>query len=376
MNRRTRASGTSGRGYLATLPKTYLDDNSRVPEHLKSVGAPEAWAAGYRGDWVGVAIVDTGIDIREGHARRHLNFPPRKEPLAILQSWDTDLTTYGFKRVVSGMSFTRTEERRRYIDEFGHGTKVATIVGGRPGFDGVVGMVPQVRLLNFKVADRNGLVSEKEALQQAVEEICKDRDRQGIRVVLFALDSKVWIERPTGGMLKRLADEELVAVIAASDTPRSAQKMRPDPRDIDSSTTHPGRLALDLTPSLRNILVVAGHRGRYLEERLTDTSNFGKETVHLAAPALEVPTASPMAPTLVNGTSAAAALVAGAAAMVAGKHREWSAERVCECVCGLSRMSKGLDGKVKYGALDLRNILDVVEKLESSEPFKETAKER
>jgi subtilisin family serine protease len=320
-----------------------LPDN-RLPRHLHDIKALAAWEAGYRGHDVGIAIVDSGIDMLEGNARRHLNDYPADEPLAVNQTWaGSKPYDYTRERVFLGGTFTHSTDRREFIDEFGHGTKMATIVGARPGFDGVAGLVPQVRLYNYRVANRDGVVTEG-ALRAVVEAIHDHARSLGIRVALFALDANVWrTESETTDLLRLLDEADLVTVVAASDT-------YPDGIDIDNLKSHPSWCARNL----KTVLIVAGYGGK--EGDLSPSSNFGKERVHLAAPARGVTAASPLAPMPVYGTSAAAALVAGAAALVAGADPAASAAETCKRVCALTRPA-GLKGtKLVYGVLDLSGL--------------------
>ncbi len=99
--------------------------------HLDAVHAPKAWSRGYVGDLdTTVAIFDTGIDIREGAARRSMGDdvePPRVQP-----GWEPDRCTW--------------------FDDVGHGTSVASLVGGRyVATLNPRGIAPCVSLANFKI---------------------------------------------------------------------------------------------------------------------------------------------------------------------------------------------------------------------------------
>lgn len=334
--------------------RQYLLTDNRLPAHLRNMGAPAVWRAGWRGEGVGIAIVDTGVDMLEGYARRHLHTLPSREDLAVNPSWDDVVGNYWRRRVPWGRSFAPSRDRRGFIDEFGHGTKMAAIVGARPGFDGVVGLVPRGKLYNFRVVDWKGRVA-KGALLGASARIVRNRERHSLRVALFALDEQVW-EREGCAAVKQLLRDldgaDVVTVVAASDS-------RPSGRDIDRLGSHPGRLARDL--GLGSVLVVAAHDGATPgQECLTTWSNYGRETVHLAAPGREVAAASPMGPIPAFGTSAAGALVAGAAALVAGDGR-LSAAEVCKWICEHVRKAPSLKDKtVTGGVLDLAGLVKKV----------------
>lgn len=95
-----------------------------IPWGVERVRAPQVHSAGYKGNAVKVAILDTGI---------RLNHP--------------DLTVYG------GYDATGTGS---YNDDNGHGTHVAGTVAALDNTVGVLGVAPAVRLYSVKVLDRNG----------------------------------------------------------------------------------------------------------------------------------------------------------------------------------------------------------------------------
>jgi len=310
-------------------PKDFL--KAELPEHLGKIHVKAAWEEDYLGGDVGVAIVDSGIDIREGYARGHLN-----------RLKDETTNTYYDQRVYLGGDFTSSHEYRPYVDEFGHGTKMAAIIGARPGYDGVVGIVPEVRLFNYKVANADGNIKIAD-LQNAVEKLLRQREEERIRVALFALDEEVWRKDPEAvqEMMKALDASGILSVVAASDSRK----------DLDASSTHPAGMKLPL------VIVVAAHNR---EDSLTPDSSWGKETVHLAAPGRGVASASPMAPVPAYGTSAAAAIVAGVAALLFAKHPQRTAAWVHDHLRSLVRAVPNLQGKtVTGGALDLAKIAQI-----------------
>lgn len=103
-----------------------------LEQSVPKIKAPEVWAAyGTRGKDVVVAIIDTGIDYNHpalggGFGAGH--------------------------RVMGGWDFVNNDADP--IDDAGHGTHVAAIVGGNGG--GITGVAPEVSFLAYKVLDANG----------------------------------------------------------------------------------------------------------------------------------------------------------------------------------------------------------------------------
>lgn len=124
----TDATGETARA--AGTAKLWLDELAEVSldESVPMVGAPDAWAAGYDGTGITVAVLDSGID-------------------------DTHPDLAG--QVVGAQDFTPEPDA---TDTNGHGTHVAGILAGTGSASGggYTGVAPGARLLNGKVCDRFG----------------------------------------------------------------------------------------------------------------------------------------------------------------------------------------------------------------------------
>lgn len=112
------AKPTAGSGGTTTPPPQV------VPEGVKRIAAAPTDALGYNGSGVGVAIVDTGLDLK------HADLP------------------------VSSLSFFAYGKSAQ--DENGHGTHVGGIVGAKDNTRDVVGVAPGVKLYSVKVLNRQG----------------------------------------------------------------------------------------------------------------------------------------------------------------------------------------------------------------------------
>lgn len=318
---------------------------NRLPSHLQSINVMKAWQADARGSEAGIAIIDSGIDMRESYARKHLN------DLKSDQEGGPD------KRVYKGGVFLSPGASQNLFDEYGHGTKIASIVGARPGFvakygySGVVGIVPEtVRMFNYKVVDQSGHTS-PDSVKRAVKAIVNKRGGKVIRIALFALDAKVWEDdiQIAKEVFKMLHEKNILSIVAASDT-------APEGRDLAEVDEHPANFGFS------SVLVVAAHDREGGVDKLTPDTNYGANHVHLVAPGRHVACAAPLAPSISHGTSAAAAIVAGAAALLLSKNLNKEAAWVHDKLCQLTRNIKPENGRaVMTGALDLTNITDFLQ---------------
>ena len=103
-----------------------------LDQSVPQIRAPEAWTRfGTRGKGVVVAIIDTGIDYN--HASLGGAFGPTA-------------------RVIGGYDFVNDDADP--MDDAGHGTHVAGIVGGNGA--GIVGVAPEVSFLAYKVLNAAG----------------------------------------------------------------------------------------------------------------------------------------------------------------------------------------------------------------------------
>jgi serine protease AprX len=125
------------------------------------------WAQGYTGKGVGVALIDSGVVPVDG------------------------LTVQG--KVINGpdLSFESQSPDLRYLDTFGHGTHMAGIIaGGRVRSAGDVlfnmGVAPEARLLSVKVADVNGVTDVSQVIA-AIDWVVQHRNDNGMNIRVLNL---------------------------------------------------------------------------------------------------------------------------------------------------------------------------------------------
>ena len=175
-------------------------------------GAQRAWARGYTGAGVTVAVVDTGIAPVPG------------------------LTGAGKLHNGPDLSYEGQAPGTRYVDGYGHGTHLAGIIAGhddgfdprRPAPGTFAGVAPDADLLNLKVATGDGGADVTQVIA-ALDWVVQHRtdDGMNVRVVSLAYgteSTQPWQVDPLAKAVENAWDHGIVVVTAAGndglDAPR------------------------------------------------------------------------------------------------------------------------------------------------------------
>ena len=117
--------------------------------HLNAINAPEAWAQGYTGEGVLVAVLDTGVSLDHPDLASNIYVNPGEIP-----GNGIDDDGNGFVDDVNGWDFTTNTNDAN--DVHGHGTHVAGIIGaGSNGF-GATGVAYDATILPVQVLRDSG----------------------------------------------------------------------------------------------------------------------------------------------------------------------------------------------------------------------------
>ena len=170
-----------------------LDPAKLVNTYNVTVGATQAWAEGWTGKGITVAVIDSGVQ------------------------YHPDL----LGDVLWGFSVLATGQPAR-VDAYGHGTHVAGIVAG-DGFIGggkYAGIAPDARILPVRVCDDRGASSES-TLVAGLQWIYKTRALYNTRVVNVSLNSSSLLsyhESPLDAALEILWFNSIVVVVSAGNS--------------------------------------------------------------------------------------------------------------------------------------------------------------
>ena len=258
---------------------------------------PGAWELS-QGAGVTVAVLDSGTKLDH----------PDLAPNAWTNSGEVpgngaDDDQNGLADDVHGVDLTTMAARQDLSDGYGHGTHVAGIIAAAANGRGVVGVAPKAKIMTVKVLDANG-----SGLTGAVADGIRYAAANGARIINLSLQSSVPDARVNAAIAAAAAANALVVVAAGNDG-----------RDIDSQPVYPASVP---APNLIGVAATAPDDGR----RIAPFSNFGRLTVQLAAPGDDILSTFNNGDYVAeSGTSMAAPMVSGVAALMASANPRLSA---------------------------------------------------
>uniref|UniRef100_UPI002F91577A S8 family serine peptidase n=1 Tax=Streptomyces anthocyanicus TaxID=68174 RepID=UPI002F91577A len=308
------------------VAKVWLDGKAEatLSGSVGQIGAPEVWSGGNRGEGVDVAVLDTGYD--PGH-------PDLKDVVEESESF------------VPGEDVT---------DRNGHGTHVAsTVAGSGAASDGKEkGVAPGVDLHVGKVLSDAG-VGYDSWIVAGMEWAARDAHA---RVVSMSLGSSEYADGET--VLARAVDE-LSAETGALFT-IAAGNDGPDAQTVRSPGTADAALTVGAVDSADAIASFSSRGPRYGDDALKPEITAPGVDI-LAARSQYAGEGSGSYVTL-SGTSMATPHVAGAAALVAAAHPDWTGSRIKDALVSTAKptpeitVDDGGNGRIDAAAAAKRTL--------------------
>lgn len=286
------------------------------PWSLQRVLLDELWTQS-RGKGVRVAVIDTGVDIKNPQLKDAVDVGSGRNLLP------KDLKDENGTKIERGKENGTT-------DTVGHGTKVAGIIAARPTKGtGFVGLAPDATIIPVQQNDAEGHGTAEtlaEAITYAVQE--------GADVINISQDTANAVE-PTP-LLKQAVDAALakeVVIVASAGN---------DGLGGNVKETYPA--------SYDGVLAVAS------SDRNNERAAFSQsgEFVGIAAPGVDMVSTVPGGGHCAdNGTSFSAPYVAGVAALIKAKHKDWTRKQiVAQLQQTAERSIAGHDRLVGWGVVD------------------------
>ena len=251
---------------------------------------PAAWQLS-QGAGVVVAVVDSGMRMD------HPDLAPNAwTNFGEIPGNGVDDDHNGYVDDVHGVDLTTTEaDNNNLHDGFGHGTHVSGTIAAAANSRGVVGVAFRARLMTVKVLDDQGA-----GMTGAVAEGIRYAAANGARIINLSLESATDDPRMRDA-IQAAADANALVVASAGNSGYNVDQTPVFPVSIASS-------------NLVGVAATEPDEGR----TLPDFSNYGRLTIPVAAPGVDVlSTSKDGGYETKSGTSMAAPHVAGVAALMA-----------------------------------------------------------
>lgn len=333
------------------------DDGAAEPQPgslanvTRFTGATTLWRRGLTGAGIDIAVIDTGVT-----------------PVRGLR---------GVDKVVVGpdLSFDSQTAGAQHLDGYGHGTAMAGIIAGREGraADGVTyarradrfyGMAPDARLVSIKAGDANGAVDVSQLIA-AISWVTEYGDDFGLNVrvlnLSLGLDSAADpLLDPLSWAAERAWLAGVVVVASAGNGGESGAGLASpayNPRVLAVGASDPRGTADPADDTVPGFSAIGG--GSVAPDRSPDVVAPGVGIVSLASPGSTLSQTFPAARVADgllrgSGTSQAAAVVSGAAALLLQQRPELSPDQVKELLRSTATPLPAVDAQAQgAGTIDL-----------------------
>ncbi|MEV6951652.1 S8 family serine peptidase [Streptomyces sp. NPDC051183] len=282
--------GTGRRAAAPGIATVWLDAvrTATLDKSTRQIGADKAWAAGYDGAGVKIAVLDTGVDAT--HA---------------------DLAG----QVVAEQNFSLAADAK---DRYGHGTHVASIAAGTGSRSGgaLKGVAPGAKLLNGKVLDDDGFGDDSGILAGMEWAVAQGADI--VNLSLGGYDTPQ-LDPLEAAVNKLSADRGVLFAIAAGNNHRPGTINSPGSADAALTVG-----AVDDADALAEFSSTGPRKGDGAVK--PDVTAPGVDITAAAAPGSVIDREvgqNPAGYLSISGTSMATPHAAGAAALLKQQHPAW-----------------------------------------------------
>ncbi|MGW3659868.1 S8 family peptidase [Streptomyces sp. NPDC005151] len=306
------------------IKKLWLDRpvNVTLDQSVRQIGAPTAWAAGYDGTGTKVAVLDTGID------------PNHPDVVG---------------QVKKTQNFTDDPDA---VDHHGHGTHVASTIAGSGVASGgkYKGVAPGADLYIGKVLNSAGVGPESgviAGMEWAVD--------QGADVVSMSLGSPVASDGtdPISEAVNELTESSGTLFVIAAGNEGSDKSTVGSPGAADAALTVG---AVSKSELLAGFSSRGPRKGDFAVKPEITAPGVGIVAARAAGTSMGRPVDANY--TSANGTSMATPHMAGAAAILAQRHPDWTADRLKQVLVSTAKQGSYTAYQQGGGRVDVPKAID------------------
>lgn len=276
-----------------------------------------------------VAIIDTGIDYRHPEISNAMWTNPGE-----ISGDNIDNDGNGYIDDIFGWDFYNKNNQTYLGPEDSHGTHAAGTIAANRGELGIAGITDNnyVKLMSLKAL---GGTRGSGSVDNVLEAI-RYAEVNGASICNLSFGTTLYDQR----LEKAINNSNMLFIIAAGNGDASRKGY-----NTDESPIYPSSFASDNIISVANLQ----HDGT-----LSNSSNYGSVSVDIAAPGSYVLSISPENQySFMSGTSMAAPMVSGVAAMLYSYRPDLSLKDVRQIILNSSKKIDSLDGKIATsGMLD------------------------
>lgn len=269
-----------------------------------------------------VAVIDTGVDIHHPELQNSIWVNEDEIP-----DDGIDNDGNGYVDDVYGWNFFHHNNQVFVGKEDDHGTHAAGTIAAARGDGGIAGIADPkyVKIMAIKALGLEEGIGEEEAVINAIR-YAEDNGAQICNLSFGTLEYYPRLEQT-------MRDSKMLFITAAGNGDDEGKGI-----NVDISPDYPSSFKLDNLISVANLM---------FDGNLAKSSNYGASTVDIAAPGTYiVSTITNNSYGFMTGTSMAAPMVTGVAAMLYSYRTDLSLQDIKTVLMNSARKLEGLDGKV------------------------------
>lgn len=274
-----------------------------------------------------VAVIDTGIDVNHRELKDAIWVNEDEIP-----DDGIDNDGNGYVDDVYGWNFFHHNNQVYVGKEDDHGTHAAGTIAATRGDRGMAGIADPryVKIMSVKALGLEEGIGEEEAVINAIR-YAEDNGAQICNLSFGTLEYYPRLEQT-------MRDSKMLFITAAGNGNIEGKGI-----DVDVSPDYPASFKLDNLISVANLM---------FDGNLAESSNYGVGTIDIAAPGTYiVSTITDDSYGFMSGTSMAAPMVTGVAAMLYSYRTDLSLQDIKPILMASARKLDGLEGKLVSGGM-------------------------